>query len=390
MGMPEKQLFISVNKELYDPRKHGSAQSAVNAVMLANHTSWKDEMIQLVSEAHKLYLLPDDKKCVTAYLKANHFVLQPTVKPNISLSMALEQINRCCPDGLTIIVGTHKYGSENEYVLITKEKVIDISTDVLYGQRYLSYGFRSPGNSDIVEVWIRWQDHQDHSPVKRRSRTTTAKPKTNPPFPDTDCFHYEQKNPKESTGDCVVRALASALGLTWEQALDRLIEDSDYQSTVVNVHEIYDKALINAGFELCPAISVKGRHLKGPEFCKEMDRRLLRGETVFAFIGRCHVAAVCPFECNGEWHYKIVDSWDSSKRTIGNYWVKPIPKETAYLENKSTFSPGTQIEHPVFGIGQVVYLDRSGWARIRFQHRGERNLDITWIKQNCKYSCPAK
>ena len=135
MGLPEKQVFISVNKELYDPRKHGSAQSAVNAVMLANHTAWKDEMIQLVAEAHKLYLLPDDKKCVSAYLKANHFVLQPTVKPNISLAMALEQINRCCPDGLTIIAGTHKYGSENEYVLITKEKVVDIGTDIPYGQR---------------------------------------------------------------------------------------------------------------------------------------------------------------------------------------------------------------------------------------------------------------
>ena len=181
-------------------------------------------------------------------------------------------------------------------------------------------------------------------------------------------------------------AIASACDFSWDETIDRLAEGTHYISTTVNSPDIYETYLKQIGFERRPAMLRNGKKLVGSEFCKELDNVLHLGETVFANVGRSHVAAILPFKENGVTHYKIVDSWDSTSHKIGEYWIKPVPAHEVTSVTKEKFSVGSVIVHPIFGRGQVISLHALGWATVFFPQYGERRLDVRWILQNCNHS----
>lgn len=44
-------------------------------------------------------------------------------------------------------------------------------------------------------------------------------------YPDTNTFHFYNANPKNKyTGDCVIRAISTALEQSWEQTIKELTE----------------------------------------------------------------------------------------------------------------------------------------------------------------------
>ena len=381
--MNATNVISSLNAKEFNPEKSRGVESVLNAVMIANGSSWETEFKQLLQAAKNLFLMPNNSKCVRAYLAANAFVHQPGITQRVRINDVISCMNLFCHDGQEAIVALH--GTPTEYILISSNFTEAITSEIDNTSRYQAYGYRNPAyRTDITDIWVRWQDRKDHSPVKRKTRMPQAK-KTRPHPADHECFQFCQKNQKESTGDCVIRAIASACNLSWEEMLDRLTEGTHYISTTVNSPNIYESYLKQIGFERRPAMLQNGKKLNGSEFCKELDKVLRLGETVFANVGRSHVAAVLPFKENGVTHYKIVDSWDSTSRKIGEYWIKPVPvNDTTSAAEKC--SVGSVIVHPIFGRGRVIDLHTSGWATVLFSQHGKRRLDIRWILQNCDHS----
>lgn len=54
-----------------------------------------------------------------------------------------------------------------------------------------------------------------------------------------------------------------------------------------------------------------------------MNRTFHNGERVIASVQRSQPAAVVPVDSEGRKTHKFIDSWDSSKKKIGEYWVLP-------------------------------------------------------------------
>lgn len=266
--------------------------------------------------------------------------------------------------------------------------MIALGTD---GFKYILINPTSQKADSIVRyrtahVWIRWNDGVDRSPyprrVVRRRNSGVSHRRT---YEETDCYKPFQPNPCNNyIGDCVVRAISGVMDISWSDAIDLL---SSANETTVNAREIYPKILEQNGFVYHKPIIRGGRHLDGKSFCNEMHKIYHNGERIFAHVGRSHVAAIIPVHCgDGDTTYKIIDSWDSSKRTIGDYWVKSIKASDKDLSAKKptrkTFNIGTQLLHPSFGIGTVTSI-APGILTVDFKANGLRRLGETWAREHC-------
>lgn len=102
----------------------------------------------------------------------------------------------------------------------------------------------------------------------------------------------------KSIGDCAVRAVSVALGVTWYEAFDLLTKEARLACDMPSADAVWGAVLRTHGFKRyalpnsCPACYTAG------DFCRDHPR----GVYVLAFGG--HVAAVR----NGV----LLDSWDSS------------------------------------------------------------------------------
>lgn len=131
-------------------------------------------------------------------------------------------------------------------------------------------------------------------------------------YPDTETFRYFNANPKNRKGgDCVVRAVATALGQSWEQTVRELTEVGIKKGFVLNDKHTYDTYLKQKGFiKAKQPVKADGTKYKGYEFCKE----LARGKRIVANIGTHHTVAIVDS--------KVHDIWNSDDGAIGNYWYK--------------------------------------------------------------------
>ena len=103
------------------------------------------------------------------------------------------------------------------------------------------------------------------------------------------------KNPcGKSIGDCAVRAVSVALGLTWYQAFDLLCVEARHMCNLPSADEVWGAVLTQNGFAKRAIHQVQ----TAEEFCKAHPD----GVFVLAFGG--HVATVV----DGV----LYDSWDSS------------------------------------------------------------------------------
>ena len=123
-------------------------------------------------------------------------------------------------------------------------------------------------------------------------------------------FHYYNENPKgRKTDDCVVRAIATATGQTWDDTLRGLTECAIKHKYMIHCPELYGKYLEERGWikQKQPRKTDNTRY-RAKEFVKNFN-----GVAV-AHLGCQHVACIK----DGQ----VWDIWDSSNEVIGNYWVK--------------------------------------------------------------------
>lgn len=140
-------------------------------------------------------------------------------------------------------------------------------------------------------------------------------------YPNTDTFHYYNANPKNRiTGDCVTRALCTALDIPYNQCV---MEQAEVQcktgydnATAQGInHYLKDKGWIKHN----QPRKADGTKYTGKEWCEKISKdKWFKGKNIVANIGGHHT--VCIKEVNGK--FKVHDHWDSTDGCIGNYWTK--------------------------------------------------------------------
>lgn len=356
------------------------ASITVQCLVDAGVTDFRTAFNMQINHAKKLGQMPDDIKVIRETLKTFGFVMQSTQVEDIRVQEFLNKLGRLGKPALLFIqVVDYKHLGGN---------MIALETD---GFKYILINPTSQKADAIVRyrtahVWIRWNDGVDRSPYPRRVvRRRNSGASHHRTYEETDCYKPFQPNPCNNyIGDCVVRAVSGVMDISWSDAINLL---SSANETTVNAREVYPKILEQNGFVHHKPIICGGRHLDGKSFCNGMHKIYHNGERIFAHVGRSHVAAIIPIHCSdGDTTYKIIDSWDSSKRTIGDYWVKSIKASDKDLSVKTptrkTFNIGTQLLHPTFGIGTVTSI-ALGILTVDFKANGLRRLGETWAREHC-------
>jgi hypothetical protein len=133
---------------------------------------------------------------------------------------------------------------------------------------------------------------------------------------DTECFRYYNANPKDRrTTDCVIRAISTSTGKSWDDVLDGLIEIAHKYKIMVDDTPCYDRYLVSLGYsKMKQPRKDDNTKYTGAEFCEYLKKFRKGKYDVVAHIGGHHIVAIVDS--------KVVDTWDSTGGTIGNYWIR--------------------------------------------------------------------
>ena len=122
-------------------------------------------------------------------------------------------------------------------------------------------------------------------------------------------WHEYNPNPAgRRVGDCAVRAIAAALGLTWDEAFEEISQAAKWMADMPSSDAVWGAVLRKTGFFRAAVPNACPLCFTAAEFAHEHPH----GIYVLAFGG--HVATVR----DGE----IWDSWDSSNEIPQFYWFK--------------------------------------------------------------------
>lgn len=139
-------------------------------------------------------------------------------------------------------------------------------------------------------------------------------------YKDTATFHFFNANPKNRLGgDCVVRALCTAMEQSWEQTVRELTELGIKEGYVLNDAKLFPKYLQKKGWQkVRQPRKTDNTKFTGDQFCRQIQK----GKTwamgdhsrIIANIGGGHTVAII-------WGL-VWDTWNSTSGCVGNYWVK--------------------------------------------------------------------
>ena len=124
-------------------------------------------------------------------------------------------------------------------------------------------------------------------------------------------WQYYNPNPvrQSGAGDCSIRAVSKALGLTWEQAYAKLALNGYLMGDVISSDLVWGAALRDAGFRREAVPNTCPDCYTVEEFCKDHPAG------VFVIKSSNHVATAV----DGI----LYDSWDSSMNVPIYFWYKP-------------------------------------------------------------------
>ncbi len=364
------------------------AATAVNAVSITISTPWNKVFRLLLEQSHKRCILPGESACVHGMLEASGFFRQPLPKETVRPEEIRAYMQAHCTSGVVALVKTAMYQYNGHMLGILPLQVNGKQIYTIVGHedrsRYIAEG-----------IWLRWPDGQDHSPVpmKRIQLPDAAENPAEQTGPQSHhSFLFHQENPGNlRVGDCVIRGISSALGISWYEAVDQL---GRYGYTTLNIGDVYRKLLKEKGFAHYDTYQPGQKRPTAARFCMELNRRFQNGEPVFAHLGRSHVAALMPIRGeDGLYRYHIMDTWDSSHRLVTEYWVRPVSapaaRETkAEKQLQDAFVPGGLVLHPAFGTGTIQALSGSagnGTLEILFPEAGLKKLSCQWVAEHCAY-----
>lgn len=118
-------------------------------------------------------------------------------------------------------------------------------------------------------------------------------------------------NPKKrKTGDCVVRAIATATNSSWEFVYKELAESGIKKGLMINSDENWKKYLETLGFkkQKMPRRDDRTRYTL-EEFCTEIAEE----EKIYIIKLAGHLTVVK--------NKNLYDTWNCSYKSVGNYWI---------------------------------------------------------------------
>lgn len=354
-----------------------SARSAINSVVIVTGQDWTEVVRSLMDQTHKRARMPTYEPCVKAMIIENGFTM---LRVNSSLRSFLQKCDEECHQGEKFIVNL----DQSAYLAVVPNEDPDGYRYVVKSHLGGRYDF---SHLPISGVWKYTKTAGARKIAIRGNRRKYT-------YPDEHLeFAVENVNPAQRiVGDCAVRALSSAYGCTWDEAIDRLAQANHYTDPVINSKIYIDVALIKAGFERHRKIVRYNRTVCAKEFCDELSYTYHNGERVFAYLGTSHCAAILPFEeADGTVRYKVQDTWDSTSRRVEEYWVldpKKIRREKERQKKQGadktvhceSLSVGQHILHPSFGSG-VIVSESNGILEIEFDTAGKKKLARSWLMQ---------
>lgn len=136
---------------------------------------------------------------------------------------------------------------------------------------------------------------------------------------ETSTFHFHNENPKgKRTGDCTLRAIATATGKDWDEVLDGVCEIAHKLKLMPDDDKCYGRYLESLGW-------VKNKQPRkwdntkytGAEWCEWLNENDNRNERIIAHIGGHHIVCIAKDD-----KFKVFDTWNSTGGCIGVYWTK--------------------------------------------------------------------
>lgn len=119
------------------------------------------------------------------------------------------------------------------------------------------------------------------------------------------------KNPKGiQTGDCVIRAISTALNESWEDTYKGMLEVALKTCQAISWKGNFKKYLKNKGYEMCKMPRrVDNTRYTVNEFCKEIAKK----DKTYILSLANHLTVVI----NGD----LYDTWNCGSKSVGNYWM---------------------------------------------------------------------
>ena len=132
---------------------------------------------------------------------------------------------------------------------------------------------------------------------------------------NTAYFTYHDANPKNKcTGDCVIRAISTAMNLTWEEVSENLFKYMMKYKQMMSDPKCYTKYLEDNGWIKCSQPKkVNNTKYTGEEFC---DRIASSKYVYICHIGSHHLTVIKD--------NKVMDTWNCSRDKVGVYWKKAV------------------------------------------------------------------
>lgn len=354
--------------------------SAVNAIALADDIPWEESYRILLKQAKRYGLMLTDSVCVKNMLTEAGYILMPRVRRMQS------------------------YNELNDYLLMTypniTHAVVLTTAGGMCEKRYCAVRRFPNSNGDFCVLDLKEQARNVISLYLDYREINAEKPKPETPVMKNERilsshqgFLYYNPNPmKNNIGDCVIRAYSAVFDCSWGESLEMLAKSCEYNDTSLNNMFTYRSLTSEYEFDPRSRLISDGRGMTGKEFCKRLDLIYRNGERFFAKVGGSHVVGIIPTVINGEKQYAVADSWDSSSRKIGDYWIfRPVerkPISTQKLETGSkplSLNIGDELIHPVFGKGIIQdTFPADNNVLIQFPEQGSKIFACSWIQSHCR------
>ena len=341
-------------------------RSAVNAVSIVTDLSWANTVKSLMEQVHFRCNMPSYQTCITDLFRANGFV------PDNHCLKLSELLYSLDISGIN-----EKYIVKLPFGYFALIKDLGRNEYVFKGYWPKKYVIR---DCFVDEVWLYISGTDNRTGIKR---DTSARK----PTEENKRLKVKNMNPdNKNIGDCVIRGLSTAYGCTWHEAIDYIAEAIRYSDPVLNIRPNTQQALISLGFERHNGIKRNKKLLNGKQFCELMEHTYFQGERVFAYVGKHHCAAILPEkQADGSIKYVIQDTWDSTNRSVYEYFVYKERKIDIKKENGAVLSDikiGESLRHPQYGIGKIVDIKSNNSDRILsvdFEELDVKRISEKWI-----------
>lgn len=348
---------------------YSSDRAAVNSVAIITDQKWEDVVKSLIEQAHYRGNMPSYKTCITDLFRKSGFV---PVRYGGRISKLLDECNNA-------------FQLEQKYIIKTQYgyfAVVPNNETNRYSFEGLWPSSRPIRDTWVDELWLYVPGTDNRTGIKRTVKERTA-PK------ESFGLEFKNMNPEnKNTGDCSVRGLSAAYGCTWHEAIDHIAETIRFSDPMLNTRPNINITLSKLGFERHNPIKRGNKLLNGKQFCELMDYTFHDGERIFAYVGRSHCAAILPIKQeDGSMKYKIQDTWDSTSRYIGEWFVYKEPVtvvNTVIHVSNLSFECGKTISHPQFGEGIIISTTGSGDTRIleiEFEKVGIKKISEVWLRK---------